>query len=116
MRRKSSFPVLLILVCAVVAVSLVTRPAQAEPRSGREAASGAAHDGIPAVDRVEPAKLAAMIRSGHAPVILQVGFTMLYTEAHIQGAIHAGPMVSAKGRALLEKTTANTDRHAPLVT
>jgi thiosulfate/3-mercaptopyruvate sulfurtransferase len=88
-------------------------PVQAQPRAGQ--ASTADHSTIPASARMEPGELAAMIRSGHAPTILQVGFTKLYTEAHIQGAIHAGPLVSAEGRSLLEKTVAHMDRHKLLV-
>jgi rhodanese-related sulfurtransferase len=56
-----------------------------------------------------------MIRSGHAPTILQVGFTTLFQEAHIQGAVHAGPAVSDTGMALLRQTVAHLDRHKLLV-
>jgi thiosulfate/3-mercaptopyruvate sulfurtransferase len=56
-----------------------------------------------------------MIHAGHAPTILQVGFTTLFEEAHIPGAIHAGPAVSGTGMALLRKTVAHLDRHKLLV-
>ena len=70
---------------------------------------------IPQSARIQPAQLAEMIHSGHAPTILQVGFTTLFEEAHIPGAIHAGPAVSDTGMAMLRKTAAHLDRHRLLV-
>jgi thiosulfate/3-mercaptopyruvate sulfurtransferase len=47
---------------------------------------------IPASALIHPADLAAMLHGGSArPVILQVGFSVLYKEAHIPGAQYAGP-------------------------
>ena len=70
---------------------------------------------IPQSARIQPAQLAEMIRTGHAPTILQVGFTTLFEEAHIPGAIHAGPTVSDNGMALLRKAAAHLDRQKLLV-
>jgi thiosulfate/3-mercaptopyruvate sulfurtransferase len=47
---------------------------------------------LPASALIQPADLAGMLHAGGAPpVILQVGFSVLYTEAHIPGALYAGP-------------------------
>ena len=73
------------------------------------------HITIPPSARIQPAQLVEMIRSGHAPTILQVGFTTLFEEAHIRGSIHAGPAVSDSGMALLRKTAEHLDRHKLLV-
>ena len=57
------------------------------------AASAAPGDAltIPAAVQMQPAELAAMLKSGNAPPILQVGFSVLYKQAHIPNAQYAGP-------------------------
>ncbi len=87
--------------------------AKAQPRAPENIAPQ--HITIPQSARIQPGQLAEMVRSGHAPTILQVGFTTLFEEAHIPGAIHAGPAVSGTGMALLRKTTAHLDRHKLIV-
>lgn len=112
MRRGSFLLFCLVLGFALGVVGFAARPAKAEPSAGRAVVASSA---IPKLERMEPAELAELVRSGHAPVVLQVGFTKLYAEGHVPGAIHAGPMVSADGRALLAKTVARMDRHKLLV-
>ena len=46
---------------------------------------------IPAAVQIQPAELAAILKAGNAPPILQVGFSVLYQQAHIPGAQYAGP-------------------------
>ena len=46
---------------------------------------------IPAAVQMQPAELAAMLKAGNAPTILQVGFSVLYQQAHIPDAQYAGP-------------------------
>lgn len=57
------------------------------------AASAAPGDAltIPAAVQMQPAELAVMLKSANAPPILQVGFSVLYQQAHIPGAQYAGP-------------------------
>lgn len=117
MRRRNYLTYFLIVgsvwaASYAVAAATAMRPGAVRAATTVSAATGSS---IPSANRMEPAELAALMRSGHAPVILQVGFGKLYAEAHIQGAVHAGPMVSADGRALLAKTVAGMDRHALLV-
>ncbi len=70
---------------------------------------------IPQSGLIQPARLAAMIRSGHAPAIFQVGFRTLYEEAHIQGAPYAGPASTSAGRERLRKTVAHLNRNKLIV-
>ena len=46
---------------------------------------------IPAAVQIQPAELAAMLKAPDAPTVLQVGFSVLYQQAHIPGAAYAGP-------------------------
>ena len=57
------------------------------------AASAAPGDAltIPAAVQIQPAELAAILKAGNAPPILQVGFSVLYQQAHIPDAQYAGP-------------------------
>jgi thiosulfate/3-mercaptopyruvate sulfurtransferase len=57
---------------------------------GAGAAPGDAEK-IPAAVLLQPAELAAMLKAGNAPPILQVGFSVLYQQAHIPNAQYAGP-------------------------
>lgn len=49
------------------------------------------------------------------PVILQVGFRVLYEGAHIPGAVFAGPAASASGLALLRSEAAKIPRNKEVV-
>jgi len=46
---------------------------------------------IPAAVQIQPAELAAILKAGNAPPILQVGFSVLYQQAHIPNSQFAGP-------------------------
>ena len=113
MRKRFSFPAALTLVISLAALVLTGPLATAQPRAAE--ASVQQHFTIPQSALIKPAQLAQMIHSGQAPTILQVGFTTLYQEAHITGAMHAGPAVSEAGRALLRKTVEHMDHHKLLV-
>jgi rhodanese-related sulfurtransferase len=77
-------------------------------------AQAAATDVIAAADLIQPADLAAQLK-GDAPTILQVGFAKLYEQAHIPGAIYAGPGRSDEGLAGLKTQAEKLPRDAPLV-
>lgn len=100
-------------LCLAIALALSAPNAKAQPRPAESTTSH--HYTIPHADLIQPAQLAAMIRSGHAPTILQVGFTTLFQEAHIRGAIHAGPAVSREGMEHLRQTAAHLNHHKLLV-
>ena len=46
---------------------------------------------IPATVQIQPAELAAMLKAGAPPPILQVGFSVMYQQAHIPNSQYAGP-------------------------
>jgi thiosulfate/3-mercaptopyruvate sulfurtransferase len=46
---------------------------------------------IPAAVQIQPAELAAMLKAGDIPPILQVGFSVMYQQAHIPNSQYAGP-------------------------
>lgn len=57
------------------------------------AASAAPGDAlaIPAAVQIQPAELAAMLKAGETPPILQIGFSVMYQQAHIPNSEYAGP-------------------------
>ena len=57
---------------------------------------------IPAAAQMQPAELAAILKSGNAPTILQVGFNVQYQQAHIPDAKYAGPGNSDSGLVTLK--------------
>jgi thiosulfate/3-mercaptopyruvate sulfurtransferase len=74
----------------------------------------AAADVIPASALIQPAELAAELTAA-PPTILQVGFSKLYEQAHIPGAIYAGATNSDDGLAKLKSEAGKLPRTAALV-
>jgi thiosulfate/3-mercaptopyruvate sulfurtransferase len=61
-------------------------------------AAGDAATTIPAGALIQPTDLAGMLHAGGSqPVILQVGSSVLYKQAHIPGAQYAGPTSTQDG-------------------
>lgn len=86
---------LLILGAAVVAVLLLR---------GFAAAGSSGKDHIKPDQRLSPKDLVVQLgkdSKGAKPLLLHVGFTMLYRQAHIPGSVYAGPTNSADGLAKL---------------
>jgi thiosulfate/3-mercaptopyruvate sulfurtransferase len=74
----------------------------------------AATDIIPASALIQPAQLAGELKAA-PPAILQVGFSKLYQQAHIPGAVYAGPTNSETGLAALKAAAEKLSRDAPIV-
>lgn len=71
---------------------------------------------IPAAKQIAPAALAKELQAaGAKPVILQVGFEKLYTEAHIPGSIYAGPARTAEGLTVLRAAAAKSAKNERIV-
>jgi 3-mercaptopyruvate sulfurtransferase SseA len=66
------------------------------------AARAAGTDSVPTSAQMQPAQLVDMLKAGARPTILQVGFKTLYDQAHIPGAIYAGPGNKEDGLANLK--------------
>ena len=67
---------------------------------------------IPQSDLIQPAQLAHELQGlpDHRPLVLQVGFRMLFKEAHIVGAEYAGPASSAQGQQALRNQVKSLSR------
>ena len=74
----------------------------------------AATDIIPPSALIQPAQLADELKTA-PPTILQVGFSKLYQQAHIPGAIYAGPTNSETGLAALKAEAEKLPRDATIV-
>jgi 3-mercaptopyruvate sulfurtransferase SseA len=85
-----------------------SEPALAEQRT---AAS------IPAAALVQPADLASNLKNASTPkpLMLHVGFRLLYTQAHIPGSEYAGPASEETGLQLLRNRVAKLPRNTPIV-
>ena len=100
---KASLPVAFALT-----VALLAGPALAGPKS---AAS------IPKADLVQPADLAATLKNAsiQKPLLLHVGFHILYTQAHIPGSEFVGPASEEAGLQLLRNRVARLPKDTPIV-
>jgi hypothetical protein len=86
-------------------------PLLAPALSGAQPASS-----IPAGALIQPADLAKTLRAGSAaPLMLQVGFRVLYDRAHIAGSEYAGPAREPQGLKLLTDRVAALPRDTALV-
>jgi 3-mercaptopyruvate sulfurtransferase SseA len=72
---------------------------------------------IPSAALIAPAALAARLGASAAPktLVLQVGFRVLYDQAHIPDAEFAGPASTDAGLALLRARVGKLPREAPIV-
>ena len=100
---KASLPVAFALI-----VTLLAGPALAGPKS---AAS------IPKAGLVQPADLAASLKNASArkPLLLHVGFQILYTQARIPGSEFVGPASDEAGLQLLRNRVAKLPKDTPIV-
>jgi thiosulfate/3-mercaptopyruvate sulfurtransferase len=89
------------------------------PVLGRPAAAGPAQasGGFQQAQLIEPAELVKQLNGPRAsrPVILHVGFEVLFRGGHIPGAIHAGPASTAAGLRQLRQAAARIPRDREVV-
>jgi thiosulfate/3-mercaptopyruvate sulfurtransferase len=80
-------------------------------------AEAVAASSVPAAELLQPADLAATLRSSPAarPLVLQVGFRKLFDEAHIVDAEYAGPTGESAGLAVLRKRVAKLPKDSAIV-
>lgn len=91
---------------AVALLALALLPAAAQPGTAPT---------IPQAALLQPADLANDIKAGKAPVILQVGFSVLYQQTHIPGAVYAGPGNKEEGIDNLKAQAKALAKDKPLV-
>ena len=72
---------------------------------------------IPRADLIQPSELAARLAapSTPAPLVLQVGFRLLFAQSHIAGAEFAGPAGQSDGLEVLGQRVAQLPRDAEIV-
>lgn len=70
---------------------------------------------VPASQQISPEALAKELKSGQKPVIVCVGFPVLYQAAHIPGAQIEGPAHDAQGIKRLEEWAHSVSKNAPVV-
>ena len=94
-------------------ILLMSSPGQAEPAVAENGPAAS----IPAAALIQPAELAARLRNAAAPkpLILQVGFRILYKESHIPGSEYVGPAREEAGLQLLRNRVAKLARDSAIV-
>jgi len=70
---------------------------------------------IPEEALIQPVVLAEILKAGNPPPLLQVGFSVMYAEAHIPGSIYAGPTGTGAGIAKLKAAVQGFDKAKPVV-
>ena len=72
---------------------------------------------IPTPDLIQPADLAASLQKNSTPrpLILHVGFHVLYAEAHIPGSEYAGPSSEMSGLKILRDRVAKLPKDTSIV-
>jgi rhodanese-related sulfurtransferase len=100
---KASLPFAFALVFLMLSV-----PALAAPKAASS---------IPKADLVQPAELAASLKSASKakPLLLHVGFHILYTQAHIPGSEFVGPASDDAGLQLLRNRVAKLPKDTAIV-
>jgi rhodanese-related sulfurtransferase len=56
---------------------------------------------------IQPKEAAAALAAGNKPVLLHVGFNVLYRSKHIPGSVYAGPGNKPEGLELLKNSVAS---------
>jgi thiosulfate/3-mercaptopyruvate sulfurtransferase len=89
------------------------------PRSpAQTSSSSASATSIPESSLIQPEALVRMLKGGgdEKPLVLQVGFRVMFAQAHIPGSEYAGPASQPSGMESLESTVAALpkDKHIVL--
>jgi rhodanese-related sulfurtransferase len=102
MMRYAASLVILLSIGAIVLAQADHPPAQPDPWQQS--------------DLIQPATLAARLKgSGEKPLLLYVGFPVLYRSTRIPGAILAGPVRKPEGLQLLKRAVANSPKDREIV-
>ncbi len=90
----------ILAVASVVAMSAHAQEAAATP--------------WPSAQVTQPSQLASQLSKGAKPVILHVGFEVLYKSKHIPGSIYAGPASTPEGLEALKHAVATLPKTADI--
>ena len=105
------------IIVAVFALGFIVRlslRAQGDKPSSDQKASA---ESLPAAALEQPGELDSILKSstGEKPLILQIGFAVLYRQAHITGADYASPASQPEGLELLRKRLQSVPRNKFIV-
>ena len=64
---------------------------------------------------LQPEQLAARLKSGAKPLLIEVSFAMLYRQRHLPEAVYAGPAARQQGIDLLKTALANVPKGREIV-
>jgi rhodanese-related sulfurtransferase len=105
------------IIGAFAAVLLVFNPQRSAAQFAAPGTNAASADSIPVSALVPADVLNRMLlaKSGEKPLILQVGSRLFFAEAHIPGAVFAGPGSQPAGQQLLQLKVAGLKRDKPIV-
>jgi hypothetical protein len=70
---------------------------------------------IPVAALIQPQELVAVLRASPPPLVLHVGFRVLYDRAHIEGSAYTGPARDPEGLKLLSAKVAGLPRDTAIV-
>jgi len=98
-------PIALILLCLSVSGA-----------SAQHSTGGASNHGAAEPKLLRPEELVSILKSekGPKPVIMQVGYRVLYAQAHVPGSEYVGPASSADGIQQLRKRVEDLSRTRPI--
>ena len=98
-------PSLRVLYASALILVLVGALGLAHDAAHAQSAQPAASNPWTVAQVIQPSEFAAMLsnRKGAKPVILQVGFQVLYRSKHIPGSIYAGPASKPEGLQTLQE-------------
>ena len=101
--RSASLRYAVTSILAVASVLAITARAQETPANPWTAAQV-----------TQPSQLAAKLSKGAKPVILQVGFQVLYKSKHIPGSLYAGPASTPEGLDALKQAVHALPKNADI--
>lgn len=104
-----------LVVIAALAVLPAARPCIAQ-FSGVEVSTATAFS-IPQAQLIQPEALNQLLQSTakNKPTVFQIGSHVMFNQAHIVGAIYAGPGSQPSGLQLLESAVASLPKNQPIV-
>ena len=98
-RSVSSATILILFLCLTAVDGRVWCFAGVSSSTPTPASSGATEPPAAGPQQIQPEELVSILKSakGPKPLIIQVGFRVLYSQAHIPGSEYIGPASSADG-------------------
>ena len=101
----------------IVALAILLGPVAKVRAEGQGAAPPESALSIPKPDLMQPAELNRLLHAQgvHKPLVLQVGFRMLFDEAHIPGSEYAGPTARPEGLSQLRQRVQSLRRNTFIV-